>query len=432
MKIHAADHILPISSKPFRNGAIAVDGQKIAAVGSKDEIVKSFPDAAVEDHGDAVIMPGLVNCHSHLEITALRGALDEVENDFRSWLLRLNDLRSAMTVEDIRGSAVAGAIEGAQAGVTCFGDIGRIGEAGVAALKTLGLRGIVFQESEFSPDNRTAEADFVDLAGKYEELRTQETDLVNVGISPHSPYTVSSRLFEMIAQYSIINRVPLSIHAAESAEENDLLTRGTGFFTGVYEKFGMEWHSPQCTPIEYLDRLGVLSARPLLAHCVTVDDRDLERIAANGAKIAHCPKSNAKFGHGLAPFERMLDAGIHVGLGSDSVASNNLCDLFEEARFASLAARNRPGSGHFISSREMLETATLGGARALGLDGKVGSLEAGKDADIAVVSLSSVRQRPVTDIYAALIFSTSAADVTVTMVAGNEVYRSVKLGSVTA
>lgn len=424
MKIHAADHVLPISSEPIRNGAVAVDGRQIAAVGTREYVVGANPGADIEDHGEAAIIPGLVNCHSHLEITAFRGALDEVEHDFRSWLLRLNDLRSAMTDDDIRRSAVAGAIEGVQAGVTCFGDIGRTGEAGSAALKTVGLRGVVFQESHFSPDNRTAEADFLNLAGKYEELRSQETDLVRIGISPHSPYTVSSRLFELIAEYSIINRVPLSIHAAESAEETELLTRGTGFFTRVYEEFGYEWHSPRCGPIEYLDKLGVLSAQPLLAHCVTAGDRDLERIAANGAKIAHCPKSNAKFGHGFAPFGQMLDAGIAVGLGSDSVASNNLCDLFEEARFASLIARNRPPEGRFITSRDLLETATLGGAGAMGMADKIGSLEVGKEADIAVVSLSSARQRPVADIYAALVFSTSASDVKLTIVAGNEVYRS--------
>ena len=430
MKIHTANHVLPVSSEPIFDGAVAVDRHQIAAVGPREDILAAYPDADVEDHGNAAIMPGLVNCHSHLEITALRGALDNVEHDFRSWLLRLNDLRSTMTDDDVRGSAVAGAIEGAEAGVTCFGDIGRMGQAGLAALKKVGLRGIVFQESEFSPDNRTAEADFVDLAGKYEGLRSQETDLVRVGISPHSPYTVSSRLFELIAEYSIINRVPLSIHAAESPEETELLTRGTGFFTGIYEKFGLEWHTPRCTPIEYLDRLGVLSAQPLLAHCVTADDRDLARIAANGAKIAHCPKSNAKFGHGFAPFEKMLEAGISVGLGSDSVASNNVCDLFEEARFASLIARNRPGTDRFVTSKEMLETATLGGARALGIEGKIGSLEAGKEADIAVVTLTSVRQQPVADIYAALVFSTSAANVALTMVAGSEVYRYGKAGAV--
>ena len=141
-----------------------------------------------------------------------------------------------------------------------------------------------------------------------------------------------------------------------------------------------------------------------MAHCVRVSDSDIDRIAANGAKVAHCPKSNAKFGHGYAPLEALIDAGVTIGLGSDSVASNNICDLFEESRFAAFAARNRAGSQRFISAREVLELATLGGARALDLDARIGTLEPGKEADIAVVSLSAAHQQPVKDFEAARVF----------------------------
>ncbi|MGQ0541758.1 MAG: amidohydrolase family protein [Blastocatellia bacterium] len=422
MKILAADYVLPISSRLIRDGAVAIDGAEIFAAGPRESIKLQFPDAAVENFGEAAILPGFVNCHSHLELTAMRGALDDVEHDFRSWLLKINSLREAMTDADIEAAAVAGAREGAAAGVTCFGDIGRYGRVGISALKHVGLRGIVFQETEFSPDNRTADEDFAKLCAKYEELFKEESELVRVGISPHSPYTVGSRLFELIAQYAILNRVPITIHAAESAEEVKLLEKGDGFFTEFYERFDLEWHSPRCTSIEYLERLGVLSARPLLAHCVTVSESDIAKIAANGATIAHCPKSNAKFGHGIAPFEKFLDAGISVGFGSDSVASNNICDLLEESRFTALAARNRPGLTRFISAREVLEAATLGGAKALGLDHKIGTLEPGKQADIAVVSLSHPAQQPVNNIEAALVFSSNARDVVMTMVAGCAVY----------
>ncbi len=432
MKVLAAKYVLPIASEPIEDGAIVFDGGKIAGVGKKTEIKNQFHSADFEDMGDAAIMPGLVNCHTHLEITAMRSALDEVEHDFRSWLLRLNKLRSELSTEDIERAAILGASEGAQAGVTCFGDIGRSGSAGLAALKTTGLRGIVYQETEFSPDNRTAHADFLILASKFEDLRSEETDLVQVGLSPHSPYTVGSQLFELIAQYSILNRVPLTIHAAESKSEIELLQRGTGFFTEVYEKYDMEWNSPHCTPIEYLERLGVLSTQPLLAHCVLVSDPDIQRIASNGARVAHCPKSNAKFGHGYAPLEKMLDAGVAVGLGSDSVSSNNICDLFEESRFAALAARNREGSQRFINAREVIEIATIGGATALNLDSKIGTLDTGKEADIAVVSLSAIRQKPVYDIHSALVFATCASDVIMTIVAGREIYRKDHPAALTA
>ena len=422
MKIITADHVLPITAEPISEGAVAIDGGRIAAVGGRAEVIAQFPNAEVDDFGEAAILPGFVNCHSHLELTAMRGALDDVEHDFKSWLLRINELRSGMTDEDIVAAATAGAREGAAAGVTCFGDIGRLGHAGVAALKAIGLRGIVFQETEFSPDNRTADDDFKKLGEKFEELKKEETDLVRVGLSPHSPYTVGSRLFELIAQYSIINRIPLAIHAAESVEEMDLLTKGDGFFVDFFERMELEWESPRCTPVEYLERLGVLSTRPLLAHCVMASERELERIASYGASIAHCPKSNAKFGHGYAPFEKMLDAGIKVGLGSDSVASNNLCDLLEEARFAALAARNRPDRKRFITAKDVLEAATIGGAKALAMDAEIGSLEPGKQADIAVVSLTHAAQQPVNDIYAALVFSSSGRDVVKRLVAGSPVW----------
>lgn len=421
MRIIAADHVLPISSAPIRNAAVAIDGGTIAAVGSRQQIQENYPNAEIEDLGPAAILPGFVNCHSHLELTAMRGALDAVENDFRTWLLKLNSLRAEMTNDDIVAAAVEGAREGAAAGVTCFGDIGRFGHAGVSALKEVGLRGIVFQETEFSPDNRTADDDFRNLGEKFERLKAEETELVSVGLSPHSPYTVGSRLFELIAQYAIINRVPLSIHAAESVEEVDLLTKGDGFFSDIYDRFDVEWQSPHCTPIEYLERLGVLSTKPLLAHCVVVSDGDISRIASNGAKIVHCPKSNAKFGHGWAPFEKFLDAGITVGLGSDSVASNNVCDLLEESRFAALAARNRPDRKRFITAKEALKAATLGGAQALGLDHLIGTLEPGKQADIAVVSLDHPAQQPINDVEAALVFSSNARDVVMKLVNGERV-----------
>lgn len=420
--IHLADHVVPVSSAPFADGGVAIEGSKIVRVGTRGELAAEFPNSETIEHGAAAITPGFVNVHSHLEITAMRGALDAVEDNFAAWLLKLSAIRTELGEEGVRKGALVGAREGAAAGVTCFGDIGRMGRVGLEALTATGLRGIVFQETEFTPDNRTAKDDFMELAAKFEALKQDETELVRVALSPHSPYTVGSELFELLAQYSILNRIPLSIHAAESADEIELLAKGTGLFSSFYEKFGVEWSSPFSTPIEYLERLGVLATRPLLAHCVRVTDSDIERIEANGASVAHCPKSNAKFGHGAAPLEKFLDAGVTVGLGSDSVASNNVCDLIEESRFAVLTARNHPDSKRLITAREILECATLGGAKALGLDDLIGTLEAGKEADLAIVDLTHDAQGPVTDIYAALVFSSNARDVKQTIVAGKTVY----------
>ena len=420
--LHFADHIVPVSSEPFEGGGVAVEGSKIVRVGTRSVLTAEFPGAETIEYGKAAITPGLVNVHSHLEITAMRGALDAVEDNFAAWLLKLNAIRTELGHEGVLRGALVGAREGAAAGVTCFGDIGRMGSVGLEALTTTGLRGVVFQETEFSPDNRTAKDDFLALASKFEALKKDETELVRIALSPHSPYTVGSELFELLAQYSILNRIPLSIHAAESADEIELLAKGTGLFSTFYERFDVEWSSPRSTPIEYLERLGVLATQPLLAHCVRVTETDIERIAANGASIAHCPKSNAKFGHGAAPLEKFLESGITVGLGSDSVASNNVCDLLEESRFAALTARNRHDSNRFVTAQEIFECATLGGARALGMDDSIGSLELGKEADLAVIDLTHDAQDPVSDIYAALVFSSNARDVKATIVAGKTVY----------
>lgn len=417
-----ARYVLPIASEPIENGAVVIEGANITAVGGRDQLLPKYPRAVVTDFGEAAILPGLVNCHSHLEITSMRGALDSVEHDFTAWLLRLTEIRGGLSDEYISETARLGAVEGARAGVTCFGDIGRFGIVGLEALKSAGVRGVLFQETDFSVEDSTAVPDFERLIEKFETLKRHETDLVKVGLSPHSPYTVGPKLFTLMADYSLANGVPLSVHAAESAAENELLTCGTGHFTGVYSKYNVSWTSPLCTPIEYLDRLGILRTRPLLAHCVRATDSDLDRVAAAGASIAHCPKSNAKFGHGSAPFEAMLERGIAVGFGSDSVASNNVCDLIEESRFAVLTARNRAGSSRFITAEEAIRTATLGGAAALGLDSEVGSLEPGKQADITVVSLTEPAQQPVNDVHTAIVFAANARDIVMTMVAGREIF----------
>ncbi|MEZ5344366.1 MAG: amidohydrolase family protein [Pyrinomonadaceae bacterium] len=423
MKILSADYVLPITQDPVSNGAVAVEDDKIAAVGNKKSIVERYPEAELMDFGDAVLMPGFVNVHSHLELSILRGYLDRFDDDFASWLIELTKTRrEILTENDIRFSAEFGAAEGISAGVTCFADIGRYGEAGFYALRKTGLRGVVFQETEFSPDSKTAKDDFSMLFEKFKALCERETALVRAGISPHAPYTVSSALFEKIAEASMLAGFPITIHAAESIEEENLMAKGEGFFADIYEKQGIDWNHPGSSSIEYLSRLGVLTAKPLLAHCVTVSDSDIDLIEKSGSGIAHCPKSNAKFGHGIAPFEKFIRRGVKTGLGSDSVVSNNSCDLIEESRFAVLFARAKEKTDVFLTAGEILRCATLGGAEAMGLENEIGSLEIGKQADIIAVSTKNFAQKPVFDICSSLVFGGTARDVIFTMVAGRELY----------
>lgn len=423
--LYCARWVLPSASSPIEHGAVAVDGPSIARVGSRDELASKFPESLVRDFGEAAIMPGFVNTHSHLELTAMRNYLEREEGDFFAWLRKLTTARlERMTPDDLYISAAWGAVEAARAGVTCMGDASDAASSSMRALKDVGLRGIVYQEA-FGPDPIDARENFEKLREKVASLKDFETELVRIGVSPHAPYTVSAPQLELITEFAIQEKLPLMIHAAESEAEELFMLEGRGAFAEGLARRGIEWRSPRISTIQYLSRHGVLRSRPLLAHCIHVDETDIETIKDADARIAHCPRSNAKFGHGRAPFARFIEKGIKVGFGSDSVASNNTCDMLEEARFAILTARATTGANisvQMLDANLALQTATLGGARALGLESQMGALAEGLQADMTVVALNRVHQTPVYNPQAALIFASSGRDVLMTMVAGKIVF----------
>ncbi|NNE66887.1 MAG: amidohydrolase family protein [Pyrinomonadaceae bacterium] len=422
MPILRADHVVPVASPPINDGAVVVANDSILAVGPFEEISESHPSETVINHSGCAIIPGLVNCHMHLELTGFRGRMDRYDRDFGKWLIEITRLRKdhsdSATIKDF---ALLGACEAAASGVTCVGDIGRLGFAGAEALESVGLRGIVFQETEFSPSNSTAETDFELLRSKFEDLACKGSDLIRIGLSPHAPFTVSRELFERITEYSLDNSIPLSIHAAESQAESELMSSGKGMFAEMFMDESVGWEIPYQSTIAYFEEIGVLEAKPLLAHVINVNDEEIGFIAKRGATVAHCPRSNSKFGHGVAPLGKFVDAGITVGVGSDSMASNNVCDMLSEVGFAGLLARTTSADG-FLSAEELLHIATLGGAAALGLEDRIGSLEPGKQADLAIIKTNGVGQSPVSDICSTIVFSTNASSVKEVLVAGQSVY----------
>ncbi len=421
MKVLTAKWVVPITSPPFEDGAVVFDGDSIVALGDKREILEEFPNASIEDFGDAAILPAFINCHSHLELSAMRGFLDNVEENFIEWLLKLTNSREVQSEADRELSAIFGATEGARSGISFFADIARFGKASFSALKTVGLRGITYQETEFSPSDQTAKVDFAKLAEKIENLCENETEIVKVGISPHAPYTVSPKLFELIAEYSLEKNLAVSIHAAESTNEELLMRNGNGVFADYFDKQNISWKTPETSTIKYLAKLGVLQTKPLLAHCVNVDEEDLDLISKSDSSIAHCPKSNAKFCHGIAPLGGFLNRNLRVGIGSDSVVSNNTCDLIEEVRFASLLSRTK---NFHVTAEQSLRLATIDSARAVGMEREIGSLEVGKKADFAIVSFANTSQMPIFDVYSAIVFASSAQDVKATIVAGKTIYEN--------
>jgi len=423
--IYCARWVWPGSSMPIEDGAVAVANDLIAEVGTRSRLCQQFAAAAVVDLDEAILIPGLVNSHSHLELTAMRGLLDREERDFPAWLRRLTSLRlERMTPEDLYVSAAWGAVEAARAGITCLGDASSVAVQSLTAVRDVGLRGIIFQES-FGPDSRLAQENPALLRSQVTELRSIETDLVRVGVSPHAPYTVSGLQLKMIAEFALAESLPVVTHAAESAAEQMLLESGAGPFAAGLAARGIDWTPPRMSSIQFLKNQGLLETRPLLAHCIRVNDADLETIAVTGASVAHCPKSNAKLGHGRAPLLRFLAKGLPVGLGTDSVASNNTCDLLEEARFAILLSRlEASGEGTVIDPAALLKLATLGGARALGLSSQIGELRKGLQADLTAVSLSGASLVPAYDPVSVLLFASTGRDVCLTVVAGREIYRA--------
>jgi cytosine/adenosine deaminase-related metal-dependent hydrolase len=419
LTIYAASWVLPAVSAPIADGAIAIEGSKIESVGYRTSLIQKYPEANLKSFDNCAIIPGLVNAHSHLELTAMRGYLEKEETDFFAWLRKLTIARlERMTADDIHVSAMWGACEALRAGVTCVADASDVAVMSGRAIKEVGLRGTVFQES-FGPDARLVKENFEKLKTKIAELRDLESDLLRVGVSPHAPYTVCGEQLERIADYAQAESLPLMMHAAESAAEEALIRNGCGMFADGLAKRNIEWSTPGTSVIQYLQQRRILEAQPLLAHCIRVDENDLQTLAETKSKIAHCPKSNAKLGHGRAPFAAFLKQNIDVGLGSDSVASNNTCDILEEARFAALLGRmDAP-----ISADQVFSAATIGGAQCLGLGGTIGQLSEEAAADLTVLSLGGVHQLPIYDPTVAAIFSASGRDVVMTVVAGKEVFK---------
>ena len=411
MHVYRARWVVPIARPPLRDGAVAVRDGRIAYVGRRS----GAPKGDVQDLGDALLLPGLVNAHTHLELTAMRGFLEDLS--FSEWIVRLQRAKTMLlTPASMLDSAKLGIAEGLHAGITTFGDTCDSGVA-LEAMHAMGVRGVMYQEV-FGPDPKACDEAIAGLRRKLDVHRTLESALLRIGVSPHAPYTVSDRLFEAVRDLAREQKLPVAIHIAESAEEDAFVREGAGPFADGHRARGLSVTPRAVTPIALLERLGVLSTRPLLIHCVRAREADIAAMAAHRCSIAHCPASNAKLGHGIARLSEWIEAGITVGLGSDSMASNNRMHVLEEARLALLAQRSRGGAFAGFPATRALEMATLGGARSLGLDDEIGSLEVGKSADLCAFALDELHAVPNEDPIATAVFALGGASARVVVVAG--------------
>ncbi len=397
MRYHAR-WVLPITQPPVENGTVVESDGLIIYVGPRS----GAPPGEDTDLGEAILLPGLVNTHTHLELTAMRGFLENCQ--FTEWIDKLRQSRNeVMDAEALLDSARLGIVEGVEAGITTYADTSSSGVV-MQAMRDAGVRGIMYQEV-FAPDPVNAETAIRELEDRVESLQAGQTELVTLGVSPHAPYTVSDPLYDAAARFANSRQLPLAMHIAESEAELDLVAKGTGEFADRWKRRGIAVSIRSRSPIALLEDRGALDRGPLLIHCVRVDADDIEIMARRRCSVAHCPASNAKFGHGIAPLLPLLAAGIRVGIGSDSVASNNRMDILDEARLSVLIHRAATRRHDAFGAHDALQLATIGGARALGLDSRVGSLEVGKDADLAAFRIDIPRTIPTGDPYSAAIFA---------------------------
>ena len=403
MRILSADWVLPVEGEPIGDGAVAIgeDG-RIAGVGTTGDL------GVGERFDGCVVVPGFVNCHSHLEYAVYAGFGDGLP--FVPWIGLHIRRKERIGLDEMRAIATVGAWECLRSGITTIGDCSFAGAAAEAAAET-GLAALVFLEV-FGQDD-SALARFHENRSRIERVLSER---VRLGVSPHAPYTCSLEVFRACADLGL----PLQTHIAESPAERPWLVEGTGDWTPLAELLVPPSGE---TGVRMLVGAGLLGPSVSAAHCVHVDDEEIGLLAAAGVGVAHCPRSNGLLGCGVAPVRGLLDAGIAVGIATDSPASTPSFDMFEELRTAIVAARARERRPDALSAAEALELATLGGARVLGLDDEIGSLVPGKRADLAVISLEGSPFEPVEDPVVATVLGGSPDRVAATLVAGEDRYR---------
>ncbi len=412
-----------MSDEAISDGEVVVQNGQIAEVRLRSGV---WSDEVI-DFGDAILMPGLINGHCHLEYTALRGLDDRTP--FFDWIRALVELKAQCPTDMWLPSALLGAAELIASGVTFVSDNTDSG-ASTEALARTGLRGRVYQEIfgiEAEPDDA---AILRELGAKLDALREtlvryEATERVSLGVSPHAIYTVRDSLMRAVRQYAREHRLPLSIHAAESSEEVALARSGSGSFAEMFVKRKINYLHPRVPPIEYLHNAGVLASDVQIVHATRAEPRELEMLARGDASVAHCPRSNARLLTGVAPVYAMRRLGIPIVLGTDSAVSAGSLDIWEELRFAALAQRATSYAAQ-PTWRDWLSMLTLDGAKVFGLDEQIGSLEVGKRADIIAVRTHRLAFNHMPDPYAALVLIARSEDVALTMVDGRILYRDGK------
>jgi 5-methylthioadenosine/S-adenosylhomocysteine deaminase len=383
------------------NGALAIDGSDIVAVGPAADVAAAFRGRDTLDASGQIVLPGLINTHTHAPMVLYRGLADDLA--LSEWLEKYIFPAEAKTVsaEFVRAGTRLAALEMIQSGTTTYADMYYFEEEIAKETKAAGLRGVLGQTViQFPVPDAKTPADGLARAAAF--INAYKDDpLITPAVAPHAIYTLDAATLRAARDLSRRHNVPTLIHLAETADE----------VKNAEAQFRL-------SPVRYLESLGFLGAGVLAAHGVWITEPDIALLKMRGVGVSHNPESNMKLASGAAPVPAYLAADAAIGLGTDGAASNNDLDMFEAMRVASLLHKLQTGDPRAVSARAALEMATIRGARALGMESRIGSLEPGKHADVILVDVSGARQTPMYDPVSHLVYVVRGGDVRTTIVNG--------------
>jgi 5-methylthioadenosine/S-adenosylhomocysteine deaminase len=394
------------AGRVIQNGAVAIDGSDIVAIDTADAIARQFRAAETVDAGGQVVAPGLINTHTHAPMVLFRGLADDLA--LMEWLEKYIFPAEARTVSPdfVRAGTRLAALEMIQSGTTTYADMYYFEEEIAKETRAAGLRGVLGQTIiQFPVPDAKTPADGLVRAEAFIRQFTQDP-LITPAVAPHAMYTLDGATLTAARDLARKHGVPTLIHLAETRDE----------VATARERY-------KTSPARYLDGLGFLGPGVLAAHGVWIDEAEIAMLKARGVGVSHNPESNMKLASGTAPVPAYLKAGVALGLGTDGAASNNDLDMFEAMRTASLLHKLQSNDPRVVGAREAFAMATIGGARALGMERRIGSLETGKRADLIVVSMAGARQTPMYDPLSHLVYVSRGDDVRTTIVHGKVLMR---------
>ncbi|NPV41868.1 MAG: amidohydrolase family protein [Anaerolineae bacterium] len=395
----------------YTPGALAVVGDSIAAVGFEKDILAAYSAGEVKDCGGKVLLPGLVNTHTHIPMTMLRGLADDLRLDV--WLMgyMMPVEREFVSPEFVALGTKIGCIESIRTGITCMNDMYYFEDTIARTIAEIGLRAVCSQSvmKYPTPDAKSYE-DALERMRAF-AIEFKDHPLIIPCVAPHAPFTCPPEILKACTQLALEFDIPLHIHIAETKEELENMRRENGM-----------------PVVPYTKKQGVFEAKTIAAHCVHIDEGEIRTLQHAHVGVAHNPSSNMKLASGIAPVKAMLDLGLKVGIGTDGTASNNDLDFFEEMRLASFLAKGSTGDPTAVPAWQTLLMATRMGAEAMHVDHLTGSLEVGKRADLILFDLNTIHNSPrfthdENGVYSQIVYAGKASDVTDMLVNGKWIMR---------